>query len=121
MWITNGTQSDWACMLVNTSDGKPHLNKSLIVVPMDAKGIDRKTKLDKLGMRASDTAMIFLDDVRVPARNLLGQEGMGLPYHMQQFQEARLFGADSGIDGLFYVIVETIPSTRKHQGTNKPT
>src|SRR3546814_2492769 len=64
MWITNGTQSDWACMLVNTSDGTPHLNKSLIVVPMDAKGLDRKTKLDKLGMRASDTAMIFLANGR---------------------------------------------------------
>src|SRR3546814_390833 len=115
MWITNGTQSDWACMLVNTSDGKPHLNKSLIVVPMDAKGIDRKTKLDKLGMRASDTAMIFLDEVRVPARNLIGQEGMGFTYQMLQFQEERLFGAASGIDGLFNVIDETIAYTGQRQ------
>ncbi|WP_020650572.1 acyl-CoA dehydrogenase family protein [Solimonas variicoloris] len=115
MWITNGTQSDWACMLVNTSDGKPHLNKSLIVVPMDAKGIDRKTKLDKLGMRASDTAMIFLDEVRVPQRNLIGQEGMGFTYQMLQFQEERLFGAASGIDGLFNVINETIAYTGQRQ------
>src|SRR5690606_112160 len=100
MWITNGTQSDWACMLVNTSEGKPHQNKSLIIVPMDAKGIDRKTKLDKLGMRSSDTAMIFLDNVRVPRRNLIGQEGLGFMYQMMQFQEERLFGAASGIDGL---------------------
>lgn len=115
MWITNGTQSDWACMLVNTSDGKPHLNKSLIIVPMDAKGIDRKTKLDKLGMRASDTAMIFLDEVRVPQRNLIGQEGMGFTYQMLQFQEERLFGAASGIDGLFNVINETIAYTGQRQ------
>jgi citronellyl-CoA dehydrogenase len=115
MWITNGTQSDWACMLVNTSEGKPHQNKSLIVVPMDAKGIDRKTKLDKLGMRASDTAMVFLDEVRVPRRNLIGQEGMGFMYQMMQFQEERLFGAASGIDGLNNLIDETINYTRQRQ------
>jgi citronellyl-CoA dehydrogenase len=115
MWITNGTQSDWACMLVNTSEGKPHQNKSLIVVPMDAKGIDRRTKLDKLGMRASDTAMVFLDEVRVPRRNLIGQEGMGFMYQMLQFQEERLFGAASGIDGLTNIINETIDYTRQRQ------
>jgi citronellyl-CoA dehydrogenase len=115
MWITNGTQSDWACMLVNTGDGKPHMNKSLIVVPMDAQGIDRKTKLDKLGMRSSDTAMIFLDNVRVPRRNLIGSEGMGFTIQMMQFQEERLFGAASGIDGLFNLIKETIEYTGQRQ------
>ena len=115
MWITNGTQSDWACMLVNTGDGKPHMNKSLIVVPMDAKGIDRKTKLDKLGMRSSDTAMIFMDNVRVPRRNLIGSEGMGFTIQMMQFQEERLFGAASGIDGLFNLIKETIEYTGQRQ------
>ncbi len=115
MWITNGTQSDWACTLVNTSEGKPHMNKSLIVVPMDAKGIDRRTKLDKLGMRSSDTAMIFFDNVRVPRRNLIGQEGMGFMYQMMQFQEERLFGAASGIDGLQNLIDETIEYTGQRQ------
>ena len=115
MWITNGTQSDWACTLVNTSEGKPHQNKSLIVVPLDAKGVDRQTRLDKLGMRASDTAMIFFDNVRVPQRNLIGQEGMGFMYQMLQFQEERLFGAASGIDSLFNLINETIDYTRQRQ------
>jgi citronellyl-CoA dehydrogenase len=120
MWITNGTQSDWACMLVNTSEDKPHKNKSLIVVPMDAKGIDRRTKLDKLGMRASDTAVIFLDDVRVPQRNLIGQEGMGFVYQMLQFQEERLFGAASGIDGLAHLIDQTIEYTRNRRAFGQP-
>ncbi len=120
MWITNGTQSDWACVLVNTSDGKQHLNKSLIVVPMDAVGVERKTKLDKLGMRSSDTAMIFFDDVRVPQRNLIGQEGMGFMYQMMQFQEERLFGAAVGLDGLFNVISETIDYTRQRQAFGQP-
>jgi len=115
MWITNGTQSDWACMLVNTSDGKAHQNKSLIVVPMDAAGIDRNTKLDKLGMRSSDTAMIFLDNVRVPQRNLIGKEGMGFMYQMLQFQEERLYAAACAIDGLGNLISETIDYTRQRQ------
>ncbi len=125
MWITNGTQSDWACMLVNTSDaaesgggagsGKVHQNKSLIIVPLDAKGVDRKTKLDKLGMRASDTAMIFLDNVRVPRRNLIGTEGMGFMYQMLQFQEERLFGAATNIDSMTNVIAETTDYTRQRQ------
>ncbi len=120
MWITNGTQSDWACMLVNTGEGKVHANKSLIVVPMDAKGIGRKTKLDKLGMRGSDTAMVFLDEVRVPQRNLIGTEGMGFMYQMMQFQEERLFGAASGIDGLTNIINETIEYTRQRQAFGQP-
>jgi citronellyl-CoA dehydrogenase len=115
MWITNGTQADWACMLVNTGEGKVHQNKSLIVVPLDAKGVDRKTKLDKLGMRSSDTAIIYLDNVRVPQRNLIGSEGMGFMYQMMQFQEERLFGAASGIDGLNNLINETIDYTRQRQ------
>ena len=65
MWITNGMQADWMCCLANTSEGKPHQNKSLIVVPLDTKGVEKAKKLKKLGMWSSDTAQIFLDDVRV--------------------------------------------------------
>jgi citronellyl-CoA dehydrogenase len=115
MWITNGTQSDWACMLVNTSEGRAHQNKSLLIVPLDAKGVDRRTRLDKLGMRASDTAMIFLDNVRVPQRNLIGQEGMGFTYQMLQFQEERLFAAANVIEPLFSVIAQTVDYTRQRQ------
>src|SRR3546814_4930442 len=77
--------------------------------------MDLKTKLDQLVLVASDTAMIFLDRVRVPARNLIGQESMGFTYQMLQFQEERLFGAASGIDGLFNVIDETIAYTGQRQ------
>jgi len=119
MWITTGTQSDWACMLVNTGEGKVHQNKSLLIVPLDAKGVDRKTKLDKLGMRASDTAMIFLDNVRVPRRNLIGTEGMGFMYQMLQFQEERLFGAASNIDAMTNLIAETTDYARQRQAFGK--
>jgi len=116
LWITNGTQADWACMLVNSGDsGDRHGNKSLIVVPLDAKGVDRKQKLDKLGQRSSDTAMIFLDEVRVPARNLIGQEGKGFSYQMQQFQEERLFLSASIIAAMERVIDDTAAYTRQRQ------
>ncbi|MDP3293611.1 MAG: acyl-CoA dehydrogenase family protein [Nevskia sp.] len=127
MWITNGTQADWACMLVNvdggaasgTGGGDPsvnqHSNKSLIVVPLDAKGVDRTQKLDKLGQRSSDTAMIFLDEVRVPARNLIGEEGRGFVYQMQQFQEERLFLSASIIAALERVIADTADYTRQRK------
>ena len=93
MWITNGTQADWMCALVNTSEDHPHRNKSLVIIPMDAKGVTRDRKLDKLGMRSSDTAEVYFDEVRVPQRYRIGDEGFGFMYQMLQFQEERLWGA----------------------------
>src|SRR5206468_11061372 len=55
MWITNGVQADWICLLANTSDDQVHRNKSLICVPMKSKGVTVARKLDKMGMRSSDT------------------------------------------------------------------
>ncbi|HHZ10380.1 MAG TPA: acyl-CoA dehydrogenase [Rhizobiales bacterium] len=110
MWITNGMKADWCCLLANTSHGQPHRNKSLIVVPMDARGIARQ-KIHKIGMNSSDTAQLFFDDVRVPVANLIGQEGMGFTMQMLQFQEERLWGAMSSIKGLDRLIDLTIEYT----------
>jgi len=114
MWITNGMQADWCCTLANTSEGSPHKNKSLIIVPMDAKGVSRQ-KIHKIGMHSSDTAQIFFDDVRVPRRNLIGQEGMGFTFQMLQFQEERLFGAASSLRGMDRMIDLTIDYTRERK------
>ena len=112
MWITNGTQADWICLLVNTSDGPVHRNKSLVCVPMKSKGVQIARKLDKLGMRSSDTAQIFFEDVRVPQRFLIGKEGEGFTYQMLQFQEERLWGAASCLKALEAIVEETIDYTR---------
>ena len=99
-WI-NGMQADWMCCLVNTSEGKPHMNKSLVMIPMDAKGVERSRKLHKLGMWASDTAQIFLDDVRVPQRYPdLEEKVLVLCYRWHQFQEERLWGAANTLKGM---------------------
>lgn len=120
MWITNGTQADWICLLANTSEGSRHGNKSLIIVPMDALGITVEKKLDKLGMRASDTAIIHFDKVRVPRRNLIGQEGAGFMYQMMQFQEERLYGAMSSVKGMERAINQTIDYCRQRQTFGQP-
>ena len=115
MWITNGMQSDWICLLANTSEGSPHKNKSLIIVPMNTRGVQRARKIEKIGMWSSDTAQIFFDDVRVPQRYLVGQEGAGFTMQMQQFQEERMFGAAMGLRGLDNVVQATIEYTRERK------
>ncbi len=113
MWITNSLQADWMCMLVNTSDGPAHKNKSLVMVPMRAngkllKGIEVGKKIRKIGMNSSDTGLIYFDEVRVPQRYRIGVEGSGFIYQMQQFQEERLWAAASCIQSLTNCIQWTV-------------
>ena len=114
MWITSGTQSDWICLLANTSEGAAHKNKTLICVPMKSKGVSVAKKLKKLGMWSSDTAQLYFDEVRVPQRYRIGEEGMGFTYQMQQFQEERLYAAAQWT-ALDRILRETIAYTRERQ------
>ena len=114
MWITSGTQSDWICLLANTSEGAPHKNKTLICVPMKTKGVSVAKKLKKIGMWSSDTAQLYFDEVRVPQRYRIGEEGMGFTYQMQQFQEERLYAAAQWT-ALDRILRETIAYTRERQ------
>jgi citronellyl-CoA dehydrogenase len=120
MWITNGTQADWMCMLANTGEGPVHKNKSLICVPLKTKGVTIARRLDKLGMRASDTAQIFFDDVRVPQRYRIGDEGRGFTYQMQQFQEERLWGAVGVLRSMDKAIADVIAYTRERKAFGRP-
>lgn len=115
MWITNSTQADFFCVLANTSDDHRHRNKSLIVVPADSPGISFSDRLDKLGMRSSDTAQVFFDGVRVPKRYRIGSEGQGFRMQMMQFQEERLYAAVSGLKGLEGCVEATIAYCRDRQ------
>ena len=119
MWITNATQADWCCLLANTSEGPVHSNKSLIIVPMDAKGITTQ-KIKKIGMNSSDTAQIFFDNVRVPRRNLIGTEGAGFMMQMIQFQEERLYGAANSLKMLDKLIDLTIEYCKERHTFGQP-
>jgi citronellyl-CoA dehydrogenase len=78
---------------------------------MKEKGVQVARKLDKLGMRSSDTAQIFFEDVRVPQRFLIGNEGEGFTYQMMQFQEERLWAAAAGLAAKERMIDDTIEYT----------
>lgn len=120
MWITNSTQADWLCLLCNTGEGPVHRNKSLIVVPTATRGVSVGEPLDKLGMRSSDTAPVFFDDVRVPQRHRIGPEGRGFVLQMEQFQEERLTAAFTKTTQLQRCIDMTLDYTRERKVFGKP-
>jgi citronellyl-CoA dehydrogenase len=115
MWITNSLQADWMCLLANTSEGAAHRNKTLICLPMDTPGITKAKKLRKIGMMASDTGVIHFDNVRVPQRYRIGEEGMGFTYQMMQFQEERLWAAANSIESMSRNLRETIDYVRERR------
>ena len=89
MYITNGTQADFLTLLARTSEEPGYHSFTLFVVPTDLPGFTVSRKLDKLGIRISDTAELFFDKVRIPAANLIGKENEGFIYQMRQFQHER--------------------------------
>ena len=115
MWITNSLQADWMCLLANTSEGAAHKNKTLIILPMNTKGVVKAKKIRKIGMMSSDTGLIHFDDVRVPQRYRIGEEGLGFTYQMQQFQEERLWAAASSVPGMLRTLNDTIDYIRERK------
>ena len=115
MWITNSLQADWMCLLANTSEGAAHKNKTLIILPMKARGVSVAKKIRKIGMMSSDTGLIHFDDVRVPQRYRIGEEGLGFTYQMQQFQEERLWAAASSVNGMIRTLNDTIEYIRERR------
>jgi len=123
MWITNSLQADWMCLLANTDSSgerKAHNRMSLIMVPMDTKGVIKAKKIEKMGMHSSDTGLIFFEDVHVPSSYIIGEEGLGFTYQMLQFQEERLAAAAGALIPLQVVIDETIQYTKSRMAFGKP-
>ncbi|SEU32926.1 acyl-CoA dehydrogenase family protein [Stigmatella erecta] len=89
-YITNGVRADFVVLAVKTAPERGHKGLSLLVVEQGTPGFSVGRKLQKLGWRASDTAELFFEDCRVPAENLLGEEGQGFYQIMGNFQWERL-------------------------------
>ncbi|MBA64558.1 MAG: acyl-CoA dehydrogenase [Candidatus Marinimicrobia bacterium] len=119
MWITNATQADYFCTLVNTSNDPPHKNKSLVIIPAKLPGVEIGEKIDKLGLRTSDTAPVYFDDVRIPKRYRIGEEGEGFSIQMQQFQEERIFLSVSSLIILDDCIKQTIDYCKERNAFQK--
>ncbi|GFT82798.1 probable acyl-CoA dehydrogenase 6 [Nephila pilipes] len=119
IWITNGAQADWMCLLANTREGPTHKNKSLICVPLNLPGITCN-KIQMLGNDSCDTAEFFLEDVRVPAKNIIGEEGKGFIYQMQQFQDERLALSVTACSAMKRYIQETIDYCKERKAFGGP-
>ncbi len=87
-FITSGMRADWITTAVRTGGDGPS-GISMIVIPGDSDGLSR-TKLDKMGWLASDTATLYFDDVRVPVENILGEENSGFTYIVTNFNAERI-------------------------------
>ncbi len=120
LYITNGTQADWVCLLARTDEGKGYHGMSLIIVPTNTPGFSVSRKLRKLGNHSSDTAELILDNVRVPRTNTVGPEGLGFILQMQQFQRERLVGAIQSYAGMERTVRDAIAYTRQRCTFGQP-
>lgn len=120
MWITNGCHSDWICLLANTSDGPAHKNKSLICVPKNTKGLTVGKKIKKMGLKCSDTALLYFEDVRVPKANIIGEPGQGFTYQMLQFVDERVCASVLAVHQMQRLIDETIQFCRERHTFGRP-
>ena len=123
MWITNGTQADWLCLLARTDpDAQPgdYHGMSLIVVPTTTPGFSVGRKIEKMGNRASDTAEIVLDNVRVPVTNTIGEPDRGFQQQMAQFQDERLVGAYIAVAGARKALDRTKEYLQQRVAFGKP-
>ncbi len=98
-YITNGHRADVIVLVTKTDSEAGYDGFTLFLVPMDAPGVIREKKLEKLGMHASDTALLAFQDVRVPETAVLGQVGKGFYHIMWELQGERLIGAAGCVSG----------------------
>jgi citronellyl-CoA dehydrogenase len=119
-FITNGTRADFVTLLVKTRPEQGAHGCSFFLVPTKTKGFHVARKLKKIGNHSSDTAELHFEDMRVPKRYLLGEEGMGFMYLMQNFQSERIIACASATAGSRYMIDEAVAYGRDRQAFGKP-
>ena len=122
-FITNGHRSHGIVLVTKTDvDPSPrtHDGFTLFIVPMDLPGVIREKKLEKLGMHASDTALLAFQDVRVPASAVLGQVGKGFYHIMWELQGERLIGAAGSVAAAQHVFDRTLQYAQERTAFGRP-
>jgi len=119
-YITNGTRADFVTLLVKTDPDAGYGGISILLFPTDTKGFAVSKKLEKIGNHASDTAELFFEDCRIPKRYLLGEEGKGFYYLMQNFQSERLIGATSTLAGARRALDRSVAYGKERKAFGKP-
>jgi citronellyl-CoA dehydrogenase len=120
LYITNGAQADWMCLLARTSEEGGYHGMSQIVVPTDVAGFRVSRKLEKLGNWSSDTAELSFEDVRVPVANTIGEIGQGFQQQMAQFQNERMIAAYQAIGGAERALERTADYLRQRETFGRP-
>jgi alkylation response protein AidB-like acyl-CoA dehydrogenase len=119
-YITNGHRADVIVLVTKTDADAGYDGFSLFLVPMDAPGVIREQRLKKLGMHASDTALLAFQDVRVPASAMLGQEGKGFYHIMWELQGERLIGAAGCVAGAQRCFDKTLEYALEREAFGRP-
>ncbi|GAC1340833.1 MAG: acyl-CoA dehydrogenase family protein [Myxococcales bacterium] len=119
MWITNGTRADFITLAVRTG-GPGYGGISLLTFPTDAKGFSVGKTLHKVGNLSSDTALLFFEDCRVPARYLLGEENQGFQQVMVNFQGERLIAAVGAVAGMQQMLDDALRYGNDRGAFGKP-
>ena len=119
-FITNGINSDLVIVVARTDPDKGSQGFSLLVVERGMEGFERGRKLDKIGLDAQDTAELSFDNVRVPSANMLGEEGMGFVYLMQNLPQERLAIAIMAAAAMEAVLESTLDYTKERKAFGKP-
>jgi citronellyl-CoA dehydrogenase len=120
LYITNGTQADWICLLARSGDEGGYRGMTQIVVPTDAPGFSVSRKLDKLGNRASDTAELSFVEMRVPVSNTIGEIGQGFQQQMTQFQNERMIANYVAVGQMTEALTRTRAYLRQRHVFGRP-
>ena len=118
-YITNGHRADVIVLVTKTDPDAGYDGFSLFLVPMDAPGVIREQKLRKMGMHASDTALLAFQDVRVPASAMLGEEGKGFYHIMWELQGERMIGAAGCVAGAQKCFDHTLAYAKEREAFGK--
>src|SRR5205814_77300 len=119
-FITNGHRAHAIVLVTKTDPDAAYDGFTLFIVPMDAPGVIREKRLQKLGMHASDTALLAFQDVRVPGSAVLGQVGKGFYHIMWELQGERLIGAAGSVAGAQHVFDRTLQYAKERTAFGRP-
>jgi alkylation response protein AidB-like acyl-CoA dehydrogenase len=119
-YITNGHRADVIVLVTKTDPDAGYDGFTLFLVPMDAPGVIREQKLQKMGMHASDTALLAFQDVRVPETAVLGQIGKGFYHIMWELQGERLIGAAGSVSGAQRLFEQTLKYANERNAFGRP-
>jgi alkylation response protein AidB-like acyl-CoA dehydrogenase len=119
-FISNGQLADLVVVFARTDPDAGHLGYSLLMVERGMPGFDRGRNLEKVGMHAQDTSELFFSDVRVPAANLLGDQGTGFVALMQNLPRERIAIGATALAGAEHVFQTTLDYCRQRQAFGRP-